>query len=367
MQYKAYARQTLNLIDTGAIVDYKIDKDYIVMNNSILNLVHTTDALQGDFIAIIKTSGAYDLGCITAVDNKALTISYKDMKEMFNDNMLNPLRREEAAFKYEAIGDIQAILNQYNETNDIYKRLKLQFTTAGQYYWAVWDYTGNSVNIRQYLIDCFDRYNIILQFRINFNKSGDNWIVIHIMNNMNTGELIKDNIYLQTLTFSEQTEYENTTAIVIDKESKDEKARYYLLADNTITSDINHAERALPVRTAVVEWDSAQTGADPITSLQAAESVLKGKAFNHYVESQINRENFLLDIARLSIGDAVKIVTAPIEEPLTEKDPTSSIIDSVYTGMKENSDSELITLIFGKARKNYTDKIQLLLRRGIFR
>lgn len=367
MQYKVYSRQQLNLVDTGAVIAYKIDKDYIVMNNSIISLAHTTEAIQGDFIAIIRTTGAYDLGCITAVDNKALTISYKDMKEMFNDNMLNPLRAEEAAFKYEAIADIQAILNQYNDTSDIYKRLKLQFSTAGQYYWAVWDYTGNTVNIREYLIDCFDRYNIVLQFRIRFQQDGDNWIVINIINNTNTGELIKDNIRLQTLTFNVQTEYENTTAIVIDKETKEEQARYYLLADNTITNDITHADRALPVRTAAVEWDSTQTGEEPITTLQAAESVLKGKAFNHYVESQINRANFMLDIARLSIGDAVKIITAPIEIPLNETDPTSSEIDSIYTGLKEDSNNEMITLVFGKARKNYTDKIQLLLRKGAIR
>ena len=64
----------------------------------------------------------------------------------------------------------------------------------------------------------------------------------------------------------------------------------------------------------------------------------------------------------LQIGDAVVIVPE-IEEMKAgqsiETDYTDKVFKSVYTGKKESSASNEITLIFGKIRVNYTDIIQM--------
>lgn len=89
MQYRVYDRRKLAYIDGGYVVDYNIDDDYIVNNNSSISIVKETNAVEGDIIVLIKNSGPFHKGVITSVDNADLTISYKSDKQLFNDNMPN--------------------------------------------------------------------------------------------------------------------------------------------------------------------------------------------------------------------------------------------------------------------------------------
>ena len=62
MQYRVYDRRKLAYIDGGYVVDYNIDDDYIVNNNSSISIVKETNAVEGDIIVLIKNSGPFHKG-----------------------------------------------------------------------------------------------------------------------------------------------------------------------------------------------------------------------------------------------------------------------------------------------------------------
>ena len=96
MQFRIYDRQTLAYKDGGYVASYTIDDDYIVNNNSTITIVKALNdkVVEGDTIALISTSGAYHKGTITTFDNSDYKITYKSDKELFNNNILNPLRTD---------------------------------------------------------------------------------------------------------------------------------------------------------------------------------------------------------------------------------------------------------------------------------
>lgn len=141
MQFRIYDRQTLSYKDGGYVGSYTIDDDYIVNNNSVISIVKALNdkVLVGDIICLIKTSGAYHKGVITTFDNTDLTITYKSEKELFNNNMLNPLRydfldveKSEIVYHRFGIDFVANILNSYfGLAEDTYRQLPIKITTDG--------------------------------------------------------------------------------------------------------------------------------------------------------------------------------------------------------------------------------------------
>lgn len=142
MQFRIYDRQTLIYKDGGYVSSYIIDDDYIVNNNSTIKIIkELNDKVSvGDTIALIKTSGAYHKGTITTIDNADHAITYKADKELFNDNMLNPLASKYAgdsekesniAGKF-GITEVANILDSYfGKSNDWARRLPIKLITEG--------------------------------------------------------------------------------------------------------------------------------------------------------------------------------------------------------------------------------------------
>lgn len=376
MQYRVLDRQTLNWVDSGyCFVDsnHTINNDYIVMNNSLIGIVSDTNARQGDLIALIEYSGARIIGCITAVDNEAKTISFKDCKEFFNDTILNPIRfnyldaEDAITYKYNAIEQTAQLIKYWWVTGQTYsdsqRTMPLIFEISGTKT-ALWTYEDDGLDFATYLQDIFNNYNIVLQFRVDFSDSTQSYLIVKIIANNNSGEVIKDNIKLQTITATEETIPNKTVAIVIDKDTKevvqvqdyeDEtvNAIYYLLDDNTIIlqstyNKLGYTNRVLPVKTIILTYDSGNT--DGVLPIEVAGDELLGELYNHYIEAEIDRDSMLLDYKKLMIGDSVKYILE------------NGTVDTIYTGYKDK-DNGKVTMIFGKARKNYTDKIQLLLRK----
>ena len=92
-----------------------------------------------------------------------------------------------------------------------------------------------------------------------------------------------------------------------------------------------------------------------------AEDNLLYSDFNHYISVVIDRNSPMYP-KNLEIGDAVKVV--PELQEMTDEDELTDnyedkVMDSIYTGRKENSENSQVTLIFGKIRLNYTDLIQM--------
>ena len=110
-QYRIYDRQTLGYIDGGVIRDYKIDADYMSNNASTITLVEETYANKGDIVVGISGVNKTFMGAVTAVDNTKKTISFKHMKELFADTVLNPFKYTSTlGYKFELVGTMKLYL-----------------------------------------------------------------------------------------------------------------------------------------------------------------------------------------------------------------------------------------------------------------
>jgi hypothetical protein len=345
MQFRIYDRQTLAYKDGGYVASYTIDDDYIVNNNSTITIVKALNekVVEGDTIVLIKTSGAYHKGTITTFDNSDYKITYKSDKELFNNNILNPLRhsfieeveegdRIYTSFGIDYIADI--IQLYFGGANDIYRRLPLKVYTDGDvvsYYFViknnddlkvvnfdeekfrekiksegitgnvtfsyrtgidlkghwylgrllvnridladygietngkektglpietitvenkqmVWTWEDNQINFVDWLVDIFEKYNVVLSWDIDFdianpiktelkdgkfvldnkgnivlkNERNANYI-IRLSALTNSPKIIKDNVneVMQMITYTEKQLPEATVCSIIDKESKE--------------------------------------------------------------------------------------------------------------------------------------------------
>lgn len=369
-----YNYDTLVYASGGAVSSYSLDNDYMVNNNSTVYLAKETKAVAGQIIALIDDSGAYDLGIVTNVDNEKLQILYKPMLELFNNDFLNPARDNtsddtEITYKYDGIIQTGQIVGSYYCTTvtDRYLRLPLFIrnsgggATGGQYNVpAVWTYKDSTFNIKDWLIDLFDTHNVVLQFKLVFEAGERAYIEVFISRNANgNSRLLKANIHGMTVSQTEESEVKATVCQVIDQDTKALKSTWYLTVDNTITSSASHSRRMQPFKLTVAEWDSAN--AEGVTAEDVAKDALLYSDYNHYINIKISQSSQMKP-QNLQIGDAVVIVPE-IEEMKAgqsiETDYTDKVFKSVYTGKKESSASNEITLIFGKIRVNYTDIIQM--------
>ena len=185
MQFRIYDRQTLAYKDGGYVASYTIDDDYIVNNNSTITIVKALNdkVVEGDTIVLIKTSGAYHKGTITTFDNSDYKITYKSDKELFNNNILNPLRKDfieeveegDRIYKPFGIQYIADIIQLYfGGAADIYRRLPIKVYTDGDVIdengtpKMVWTWEDNQKNFVDWLVDIFEKYNVVLSWDIDF-------------------------------------------------------------------------------------------------------------------------------------------------------------------------------------------------------
>lgn len=366
-------KDTLVYAAGGAVVDYSIDNDYMVSNNSTVELARTTPAVAGELITLIDESGTYDLGVITSVDNENLKILYKSLLSLFDGDILNPSRsdadeEDRISYLYDGVNGTARILANYYATENVdkYRRLPIRIRTSGGGYKsngklcvpAIWNYEGNTVNIRSWLIDLFNQHNVVIQFRLIFEVSVA-YIEIYIQHNTTGGRLIKSNIHGLTVNHTEESAASATVCQVIDSETKQLLSTWYLLSDNTVTQIATMPGRVQPYKLTVAEFDSDNS--DGATQQTIAEDALLYSDFNHYINLTINKSSGLYP-KNLNIGDAVTVVTKI--KDMTESDEISQnyeedIYHSIFTGRKESGNSNEVTLIFGKIRISYTDIIQM--------
>lgn len=568
MQYRVYKRQDLTYVDSGYVSpnNISIDDDYLINNNSVINILKPTKAVIGDFIAIIKDSGAYHKGVITEVDNADLTISYKSAKEIFNDNIINPylsnfIDNEDFVGKIESIEDelskiiklnfvkppLEVVEGYYNgrhfysdseyknkiscinniayvdkstgkgyfwnsatsknlfyvmdnnikptipivdldenkqqftittalndaggsgsflyllknitlganktytlswkwngsykgniklliksssinknvieveltkkkytfttdsviqinsitfeinnceivnkiaigqiqleegenETSylpydaemfeftadypyDAYRMLPIKNIFANSKTSTLWTTSDSSINLKDLLVDLFNNLNLIVDFDINFSED-ENSLTIKIGTVTSGNILIKDNIKSGSFIYENSTVPDKTCCIVIDSDTKEILAKYYLTVNNTLTTNALDETRALPSKTIIAEYSSStSTSVDSDTNtssdnddpyLSTAEQQLLGSSYYELVQFEVDKESKMINFSALVLGTKVRIVNE------------QGTINTIYTGRKEKGSERYVTLMFGKSRKNYTDKIQLALRR----
>ena len=374
-QYAQFTnRDTLAYATGGAVAAYSIDSDYMVSNNSTVELTGETTAVAGQIITLIDDAGEYDTGVITSVDNKNRKILYKSLLSLFDGDILNPARGSggeegegQISYLYDGVIDTARILASYyaKSNTDKFKRLPIYIRTSGggkangvYHVPAIWNYTGNTVNVRTWLTDLFNKHNVVLKFRLVFEASRA-YIEILILHNTTGGRLIKNNIHGLTVKYTEESVVSATVCQVIDQSDKRLLSTWYLLNDNTVTTNENAPNRMQPYKLTVAEFNSSNT--DGATEQTVAEDALKYSDFNHYINLTINKQSSMFP-KNLTIGDAVTVVTE-LEKmdaaTAIENDYKDKVYKSIFTGRKESNKSNDVTLVFGKIRISYTDLIQM--------
>ncbi len=373
---------TLTYAAGGVAIGYEIDNDYTVANNSTVYIAEETKAVAGQIIALIDDAGTYDVGVITSVDNEKRKILYKSLLSLFDGAELNPTRDNGTGgeddpvinYLYDGVEGTGRIIAAYyaSQNTDRYKRLPIIVRTsgggkdgAGKYNVpAVWDYTGNTVNLRTWLVDLFNKHNVVVQFRLVFEASRA-YIDVFITHNTTEGRILKNNIHGMTVTHTEDSAAAATVCQVIDGETKALLSTWYLLSDNTVTRDASSPNRVQPYKLTVAEFNVDNN--DGATEQDIAEDALRYNDFNHYISVKIDR-NCAMMPKNLRIGDAITVVTEQDDMMAGDaivEEYSERVWKSIYTGRKESSDSSEVTLIFGKIRINYTDLIQMQTMRAV--
>jgi len=393
MQYRVYDGHNLSFVDSGYIRgDYVIDKDYIVDKQSVCYLLKPSKARVGDVITLIKDTGSYDKGVVTAVDKSEdnPSISYKDMKELFNDTTFsieylyrkaNGLLSSEDEIAVAADIDVLGALIEKNWITDNIYDAQLK-TDENKIYPMTIEIVGSvgdindgklmlfnedetSVNFKDLLIDIFMKYKVVISVDIDFDMSNSLTerqpkykLVISLLGGRYS--LIKDNIKTQTFTFEEEQLPSKTVCVVLDGDTKETISVWWLLDDNTVinTSSINFPydtyskRRVLPVRTSIIEF-SYDENSDLDEDNQIGQAVFKELAsdtYYHSIQMEISKSAEFEYIKNLALGDRVTIVTQ------------NGTIDTIYTGKKEKGNEDVITLYFGLGRTNFVSKIIQIMR-----
>lgn len=238
----------IEVVSGSAVVDFVGNKYAVNLKSGSCELYisyEIKDALSlvtpGDIVALIKDSGAFHKGVITTVDPAAYSISYKSDKELFNDNMLNAFRREfleddvKAAGRF-GIGDIVSVLKAlFVNTEDDYKRLPIKFVTEGDVLdkdgnpLMLWSWSNDSINIVDWLVELFTKYNVALSWEIDFNMAADTLdtdvrkpqYVCTVSAITNSGGIVKDNVVMQKITYTSRELPAATVCVVINSSDKE--------------------------------------------------------------------------------------------------------------------------------------------------
>jgi hypothetical protein len=251
------------------------------------------------------------------------------------------LRRvTKSGYKFELTAAMETILRfAFIDTDDAKKRLPLIFEKQGTASGAVWTDDGDTLNIADFIQWAFDNHNVYLDFDIDFTV---NKLVCKIIKNTAGGYVIKDNIKLSTPTFDKNELPNFNKAVVYNKATGAIVGTYYLLANNTVTTNSNSNSRLLPVQTKYIEFDASKG----YTAQEVATSELQGNIYNHCIQYKLSKEQRLVNPFNFKYGDGIKIIYDGRE------------YDSIFTGMKYTKDDPYITCLFGKTRIDFTDRLK---------
>ncbi len=137
-------------------------------------------------------------------------------------------------------------------------------------------------------------------------------------------------------------------------------AVFYLYEKNgeysiSTDSDLKDKKRVLPVKTVVASFNSGDSSSEIVTERSVATEKLIPTKFNQSIEIDINEDSNMFNFADAKFGDRYKIINA------------QGAVDSIYTGKKYSSKSKIVTLYFGLGRQNYTDIMQIRLRKNKYK
>lgn len=346
VHYRIYARNTLEYIDGGVVKDYSIDFDIISNNTSTASIIDTSMGFKGDIIALIDGSNLVELGVITSIDNTEHKISFKHMKELFNDTVINVFKYTDLLnCKFDGVQGLKVILEYaFINTADVQKKLPLEIRTFGSDNSCVYAEDEDTINIGDFIDWLFDTYNIYLDFSINFFTDK---IVCTISKNSTEGYVIKDNIKLSKPEFDKNDMPTYNKVVFYDENTGQEQGTFYLLEDNSIDKDPNNSKRIQPTQTKYVSWDEVEAIKEGYTMEERAKSELCGNIYNHCILYKLAKNQTMVRCKNFRYGDRVTIVYEDRE------------YQSIFTGLKYTMNDPYYTCVFGKTRIDFTDRMKI--------
>ena len=346
IHYRIYARNNLEYIDGGVVKDYNIDYDFISNNTSTASIINISNGFKGDLIALIDGSSLVELGVITSIDNTEHKISFKQMKELFNDTVINVFKYTDLiGCKFDGVQGLKVLLNYaFIQTNDNKKKLPLELRTFGSDTSCVYTSDDDTISILDFIDWLFDTYNIYLDFSIDF---VNNKVVCKIAKNSTEGYIIKDNIRLSKPQFDSNEMPTYNKVVFYNQDLGTEEGTFYLLDDNTITSDSTNAHRVLPTQSKYVSWDETAAIREGYTMIDKAKSELCGNIYNHCILYKLAKNQTMVKCKNFRYGDKVTIIYEDRE------------YQSIFTGLKYNMYDPYYTCVFGKTRIDFTDRMKM--------
>ena len=346
VHYKVYARKDLQYIDGGVVRDYNIDFDLISDNTSYATIIDTSSGFKGDIIALTEGNKLIELGVITSIDNTEKKISFKQMNELFNDSVINVFKYTDTLKqKFEGVKGLKTILTlAYLQNSDPEHNLPIVFKTFGTASGCVYSDDDDTINLKDFILWMFDKYNVFLDFSIDFTN---NKIVCTITKNSTEGYIIKDNIKLSKPEFDNNDMPAYNRAVLYNNETGNIEQVYYLLSDNTVSTNPNNQNRVLPVSSKYVSWDETTAVKEGYTMEQLAMSELCGNIYNHCILYKLSKDQQMVKCRDFKYGDKVSIIYQDRE------------YQSIFTGLKYSMNSPYYTCVFGKTRIDFTDRMKL--------
>lgn len=346
VHYRIYARNTLEYIDGGVVKDYSIDYDIISNNTSTATIINISQGFKGDIVALIDGNDLVELGVITSIDNTEHKISFKQMKELFNDTVINVFKYTNLLNrKFEAIQGLKTILTfAFIDTTDSQKKLPLEIKTFGSELSCVYSDDSDTINISDFIDWLFDTYNIYLEFAIDFVNDR---IICTISKNATEGYVIKDNIKLSKPEFDSNEMPTYNKVVFYNADTGTEQGTYYLLENNELTTDATDSKRILPTQTKYCSWDEVDAIKEGYTMEEQAQSELCGNIYNHCILYKLAKNQKMVKCKSFRPGDKVTIVYEDRE------------YKSVFTGLKYTMKDPYYTCVFGKTRIDFTDRMKI--------
>ena len=108
----------------------------------------------------------------------------------------------------------------------------------------------------------------------------------------------------------------------------------------------------MPVKTVIATYNESSESTDETSPENAAQDKLIPSQFNQAIDIRISADSKMFDFANAKFGDQYQIINE------------RGSVNSVFTGRKFSNKDKWITLYFGLGRQNYTDLVQMRLRKS---
>lgn len=324
-------------VHTAYVEDVVIEYDYIYNSKVAVDLITDID-LKGCYCAVVTS------------DNHQLYIGYVDSQSEVDIVLTNIMRKLDFDILPQTLssGNIEATLKsnfdaQWITTTDTLQQLNYitsstSTTTTAKINVAELTQFSKALEI------AIKRYRIVAKPTMNLNTGIINIDFRKVQSNI-TG--LKNDIFLEELIISESTSAINKMEYY--GKSGNYLGTYYLLLDNTITTDVNHAQRIVPVYNKKKNVD--ETTSNFKLSDVAAQD-LEGNVYKQEIQFSIALEDKLITLEETEIGTKLLIYT---------NDRTYA---TIVTGRTIDSYNKKINIIGGMIRTDLTNLFYKKLIRG---